>query len=357
MSLSLDRRAFLAAAALPSVRHALPQPQADTLLPEPDLTEPRILRRVAGLRPYRTSGIRLEAETLGDKTVVHDYGHGGAGITLSWGCAEEAADLVAAAAAPPGPVAVLGAGAVGLAAARVLAGRGYRVRVLAKDFPPHTTSNLAGAEWLPVGVAIGDGDGARARFARLAQTSWKRFAALVGDAWGVQFRPHFEVGNAGRLLADVPEETIAAPEALPKLPFARVRRRGERFTTMLIEPPIYMAALLREVLVAGASAERHTFAGADDVLALPEPVVVDCLGLGAGTVFADAAVQPVRGQLVHMFPLQLPYLLSHEGGYLFPRSDCIVLGGTYEVGVAGATPDGATCATIVEAHRRFFGGI
>lgn len=53
------------------------------------------LAEVVGLRPGRTS-VRLEAEPRGEGLVVHDYGHGGAGVTLSWGCAEEAVELVTA---------------------------------------------------------------------------------------------------------------------------------------------------------------------------------------------------------------------------------------------------------------------
>lgn len=59
----------------------------------PDLSESSILRSAAGLRPYRDETIRLESETVGDRRVVHNYGHGGAGITLSWGSAELAVDL------------------------------------------------------------------------------------------------------------------------------------------------------------------------------------------------------------------------------------------------------------------------
>jgi len=44
----------------------------------------RIIREVVGLRPYRAEGFVVAAERLGDKLVVHNYGHGGAGITLSW---------------------------------------------------------------------------------------------------------------------------------------------------------------------------------------------------------------------------------------------------------------------------------
>jgi D-amino-acid oxidase len=59
----------------------------------PALNGARVLRHKVGLRPARPS-VRLEEERLGDRRVVHCYGHGGAGVTLSWGCAAEVADLV-----------------------------------------------------------------------------------------------------------------------------------------------------------------------------------------------------------------------------------------------------------------------
>lgn len=49
-----------------------------------------------GIRPFRKTGVRLERETLSDgRVVIHNYGHGGSGFTLSWGCAGEVVDLVA----------------------------------------------------------------------------------------------------------------------------------------------------------------------------------------------------------------------------------------------------------------------
>jgi D-amino-acid oxidase len=55
-----------------------------------NVDEPRVLTERVGLRPFRTSGIRLERDRLRDnRTVIHNYGHGGAGFTLSWGCARE----------------------------------------------------------------------------------------------------------------------------------------------------------------------------------------------------------------------------------------------------------------------------
>jgi D-amino-acid oxidase len=64
---------------------------------EPALRGAAVLEHRVGLRPVRPQ-VRLEAEPAADGvTVVHNYGHGGAGVTLSWGCAREAADLVQAA--------------------------------------------------------------------------------------------------------------------------------------------------------------------------------------------------------------------------------------------------------------------
>ncbi|MEV5604415.1 FAD-dependent oxidoreductase [Streptomyces sp. NPDC052299] len=63
---------------------------------EPRLAQARILEHRIGARPTRAR-VRVEAERTEDGTVVvHNYGHGGAGVTLSWGCAEEAARLLTA---------------------------------------------------------------------------------------------------------------------------------------------------------------------------------------------------------------------------------------------------------------------
>ncbi len=59
-----------------------------------NIEKPPVLAERVGLRPFRKSGVRLERDRLRDgRTVIHNYGHGGSGFTLSWGCAREVADF------------------------------------------------------------------------------------------------------------------------------------------------------------------------------------------------------------------------------------------------------------------------
>src|SRR5580765_4946143 len=60
------------------------------------LTPDRVIRTAVGLRPFRPAGFVVRGERLSDKTIVHHYGHGGAGITLSWGTATLALEEAAA---------------------------------------------------------------------------------------------------------------------------------------------------------------------------------------------------------------------------------------------------------------------
>jgi D-amino-acid oxidase len=58
------------------------------------IEKPNVLAERVGLRPFRKSGVRVERDQLRDGcTVIHNYGHGGSGFTLSWGCAEEVFEL------------------------------------------------------------------------------------------------------------------------------------------------------------------------------------------------------------------------------------------------------------------------
>jgi glycine/D-amino acid oxidase-like deaminating enzyme len=148
----------------------------------------RVIREVVGLRPYRRSGFRVEVESLGDKTLIHNYGHGGGGVSLSWGTAQLAVEH--ALQTPQRRCAVIGCGAVGLATARLLQDRGFAVTIYARELPPNTTSNIAGAQWMPTTVI--DEDRRTATFddlyVRASRLAFRHFQLLVQPKYGVTWR-------------------------------------------------------------------------------------------------------------------------------------------------------------------------
>ena len=73
------------------------------------------------------------------------------------------------------------------------------------------------------------------------------------------------------------------------------------------------------------------FASANDAAALPEPVVMNCTGLGSATLFKDDQLTPVKGQLTFLLPQpEVDYIYLRGELYMFPRRDGILLAGTHE---------------------------
>jgi D-amino-acid oxidase len=101
---------------------------------------------------------------------------------------------------------------------------------------------------------------------------------------------------------------------------------------------------------------RRKFTTRTDVLtSLTQEVVVNCTGMGARKLWEDVRMVPIKGQLA-LLPAQpkLQYLYG-QNGYLFPRSDHVVIGGTFEEGVNDDTPDPAVCTRLVEHVAALFG--
>jgi len=322
-----------------------------TLLPTPDFTwNPATNPPRAGLRPKRDVTYRLEPETQDDRFIVHNYGHAGAGITMSWGCALEVVDLVAAqGVAANEPVAVLGGGVMGLTAAVLLAERNLRVTVYAAKFPPDTTSNVAGGQWAPASVQHNN----KPQFERILRRSFATHLAK-GVAYGVSRRPNY---SKSRLTSfeDVPEDLVPEPTALAHLPFAQFNSRGFEYQTLLVEPPIFLPKLVSDLDAAQVPRVVKTFARMNDVVAeLDEKIIVNCTGLGARDICNDRKVKPVKGQLA-MLPAQpgLQYLYSGDG-YLFPRQDAVVIGGTEETSFSSDQPDIARCKRLVAHLKSIF---
>ena len=107
----------------------------------------RSFRVTVCLRPFRAAGPRLDVERVGDKTVVHNYGHGGSGWSLSWGSSSVAVEK--AMAIGERNIAVIGCGALGLTSAILLQRAGAKVTIYAKERPPEVRSARATGSWTP----------------------------------------------------------------------------------------------------------------------------------------------------------------------------------------------------------------
>jgi D-amino-acid oxidase len=124
---------------------------------------------------------------------------------------------------------------------------------------------------------------------------------------------------------------------------------------MLIEPPTYLEAVLRDVRIAGGRVVVGELASREALAALPEPVIMNCTGLGSRELFGDTELTPVKGQLSVLLPQpEIDYTVLQGSYYMFPRRDGILLGGTFERGVSDVTPDREAEKRVIEAHQRIF---
>ena len=336
------------------------QPVPSLCLPPVKVSRDRVIREIVGLRPYRDGGFVVRADSMGSKRLVHNYGHGGAGITLSWGTSKLATQLGLQ--GHQGPVAVVGAGVIGLTTARLAQEAGFPVTVYAEALPPETTSNVAGGQWLATGHydrgAVSPAW--RAQFSAATDYAYRRFQLLVGDDYGVRWvTQYFESSPPP------PGAALPRPGAATQPDWRRLQRQEHPFPfdvrqhqLMMIEPGRFLHRLMQDVQIAGGRFVVRRFGSPAEVAALPETLVFNCTGLGARELFGDTDLYPIRGQLVILLPQpEIDYALgfqSHGGGYMFPRSDGIVLGGTHDRNEWSTTPDPAVTDSIIASHRQVF---
>ena len=327
----------------------------------PRVSEDLIVRTVTGLRPFRSSGFVVRSENMATRRLIHNYGHGGGGVTLSWGCADLAARHAADVA--DRRAAVLGCGVIGLSTARVLQNRGWHVTIYARDLPPATTSNVAGALWSPTSVfdAKSVTPEFDAQHAEAARLSHRAFQALVGAGYGVRWLEQYYLNDKE---TDLPAYIRSLPDLYPGvrrlLPPEHPFPVGHvvRVITMMIEPGIYLRRLMADFREAGGSIVVREFRQMSEIVGLDQPVVVNCTGLGAAALVGDAELIPIKGQTSFVPPDAEVDFATIGGGpgslYMFPRSDGILLGGTFERGVATLEPDPKQTARIVQSHRALF---
>lgn len=323
--------------------------------PAPRLTDDQILRTVCGLRPCRHGGLRIETESLGSKQVVHHYGHGGCGVTIAFGTTPIVMDLINAETDQLEPVAILGAGVVGLVTARALATKGHPVTIYADKVGTETTSVIAGAIWLPVGIEFGDTPGDLAMRDRILHAAFAELKSLNPDRYAIETLDVYEPKGTQTEEGLFSPGLIEEPELIDSFPFPCDALAERRFSTLYIHTPRFLRTLLDDLGSLGVTITQHRFASHTELQSLDERLIVNCTALGSKTLFGDDAIYPARGVLVHMQPQDLGYCVHDGYKYMFPREDALVLGGCFQPDRDDDRPDEEMVREILDHHRRFFG--
>ena len=340
------------------------------LLPPLNVAWNRVIHTTVGLRPHRPSGFVLRAEQFGDKTLIHNYGHGGSGMSLSWGTGSMAADL--ALESELREVAVIGCGVAGLTTARQLQRRGFSVTIYALSVPPDTTSNMSLAAWTPTSGLVDRERRTAAwdlQLRQAARIAYRQLQLLSGPEYGISWIDSYALSDSApreRSTQEDQDPLLPSDLRLPTValgpgehPFPT--RYASQRVTLRIEPSIYLDALVRDVMRFGGRIVIRKFDTPRDLMTLDESIIINCTGLGSHDLFGDTELVPLKGQLTLLVPQpEVNYAtfggLRGTGGFIHmqPRSDGIALGGTSEEGNWSLEPDENARQRIVEAHRALF---
>jgi glycine/D-amino acid oxidase-like deaminating enzyme len=352
----------------PSSPGFAPAPALAPIRARPD----RIIDVSVCTRPFRAQGPRIEAERRYGKTIVHNYGHGGAGWSLSWGSARLALELIQA--TRERHIAIVGCGAIGLTTARVAQRAGLRVRIVCKDRPPEVRSSAATGSWSPESRICTE-EHATPEFTRrweaMARHSFKVYQSLLGlpgtpiewyDGYALSDVPFDQdppgtsshndepdYPNLEDLVRDLrPKSQALMPGEHPfRVPYAR------RYTQMVFNLPTYSRLLLDDFFREGGEIEQREFTSPRQLAGLKERTIVNATGYGAKALFGDETIVPVRGQTARLVPQpEVNYGLIYRGHNLFvaPRRDGILVQaqGEHDFGNADTLPDRAASEAAVE---------
>lgn len=313
-------------------------------LPKVRAQTDRIISITVCTRPCRAQGPRIETERLGRKTIVHNYGHGGSGWSLSWGSSTLAVRHALATGAAE--IAVIGCGALGLTSALLAQRAGLKVRIYAKERPPEVRSSFATGSWTPASRFCTEEAATPQivqRWEEMARISYRTYQHMLGlpgdpiewrDGYQLANEPFGSNGHRARegepLFADLDKHlsdiTPRREELAPGThPFAAPYVR--RTTNMVYNLSYYTRLLVADFLAAGGAIETREFDSPSDVAKLKEKTIVNATGYGARALFGDESIVPVRGQLLRLIPQpELTYgLACFDQVSMVPRRDGIVV--------------------------------
>jgi glycine/D-amino acid oxidase-like deaminating enzyme len=337
----------------------------------------RITQITVCTRPFRAEGPRLDVEQVGSKTVVHNYGHGGSGWSLSWGSGAIATSK--AMATGERDIGVIGCGAMGLTTALLLQRAGARVTIYAKDLPPTVRSSFATGLYTPDSRICLEEHATPAfkqTWAQMARQSFHMYLSFLGvPGTPVEFIDSYFVSDdparePPRRVDSRPAFAELAPELLGDLmprgvdfaPGAHSlgQRHLQRYNALMFNLAAYTRVLVEEFRSGGGTIEIAEFRSPADFARLKEKTLVNATGYGARALFGDESIVPVRGQLARTIPEpDVRYGLFYKNVGFVPRRDGLVFQVTgendyYGYGDDTEVPDRAEAERAVKTIASLF---
>ncbi len=302
-------------------------------LKTPNISRENILGTNTGIRPYRKTGIRLEAEWLQDKLIIHNYGYGGSGLTLSLGGSKEVLEILDRQKVSSKIVAVLGAGVVGLATAYDLLDKGYVVHLYSEKWNPDLTSNVAAGSWTPHPLPSDSPPQKIQLHQRLLEIAEQRFLRSTGndpEFDGVRLMSYYILTPSNS--QEVIHPINPAEEVVVHFDNGTIKS-GRKLYRVGIDGKLFMEDLFSKVKSKGAVLQQKQFTNLEEVLNLKEPIIVNCMSLGSRELFNDREFTPVRGQIIYFKHQEdIDYMLyqkipgSNYFFHIYPWSDRLILG-------------------------------
>jgi D-amino-acid oxidase len=368
-----------------------------TDLPTPDFAALRALPTYpqcdVGIRPHRTGGLRLSLEPYqgGRKYLIHNYGHSGAGITLSWGCASVVVDYLETVmnlrrtSATRTRVAILGSGVIGLTTATEIRRKWplLPITIYAKGAPgaespdvAKTTSFLAGGQFEPSIISDEYTNSNRALLNSYLRASAKRIKEIEASGhaadFGIARRKNYAFDGEYTGFDEFIPGDVVASYRRGALPFANMRDSGGRrligreYSTWLMNPRILLPKLAADLAARNVQRKVMTFENQQQVADLSENVVINCTGMGAKALFNDDKMVPKRGLVVRLPNEKQRFNYFFSGGcqngkisYLFARQTDLLIGGTVESNQDSevlSDRDREVCNRLIDNIDRVFKG-
>jgi len=276
--------------------------------------------------------------------VIHNYGHGGSGWSLSWGSSSIAVEK--AVKQGEREIAVIGRGALGLTSATLLQRAGAKVTIYAKERPPEVRSARATGSWTPdsrIALTNSTSPDFPALWERMCRYSYHTYESYLGMAGNpVEYTDRYTLSDTA------PDEVKANRQRDDTLGFAHYQDRvadltphqqdlprgSHPFPTRYVQRTAslqfniadYSRQLVNDFLVEGGKLERLELHSPAELKQLSQKVIVNATGYGARALWSDESIVPVRGQIAWLIPQpEVNYGVFYKNVYMLARRDGTVV--------------------------------